>query len=492
MNRYFSIFALLALSLVANLKAADPDTRLFENSVVSIEVSRRVYDYIQPWSRRVDQINKFGAIIGKNEILTTADHLGNASLVRVQKHGRGKWWKGEIKWVDYHANLALLGVSEEEFWEKTQSLKLIDKTPTRGPVYMVRWLNGLLEVRNEDINRMRVKPSKLSFLEYAQLEVESEISGTGWAEVIIRDNKIVGLTASKEEQSLTVIPASFIRQALDARKSGTNAGFGYFAFVWTPGENPATLRHLGLKGDPRGVVVLEVPPVEQTNSVRAKDIVLEVDGFEIDIQGDYIDPEFGALSLENLSTRKHKAGDVVKIKVLREGKEQTVEYKLPKADYDVDLVPSELFDQEPEYVMMGGFLFVPLTEPFLKSWGGDFRRRAPFRLSYFTREKAMPGRKSLVVMSAVLPDPFNIGYQDLRYLVVEQLNGKTVRTLADLVEAQNAAKDGVHVLEFRKGESVHRVVLDAGQTQEATARTMEKYGLVSAQHISTAPKTATP
>lgn len=493
MKSLASLLLLLLAFAPTNLRAAAPDTELFEKSIVSIEVSRRIFDYIQPWSRRVDRVNKFGAVISKDEILTTAEYLGNASLIRIQKNGRGRWWKGDIKWVDYHANLALISVSEDDFWSDTKALKLIDKTPTRGPVLMVRWAAGLLEVRNEEINRMRVKPSKLSFLEYAQLDVESEISGTGWAEAIILDNKLVGLTASREEQSLTVIPASFIKSALAARnEAGQSVGFGYFAFVWTPGENPATLAHLGLKGEPRGVVVLEVPPAELTNTVRAKDIILEVDGFPIDIQGDYMDPEFGALNLENLSTRKHKAGDVVKIKVLREGKEMTVEYKLPAADYDVDLVPSELFDQEPEYVMMGGLLFVPLTEPFLRSWGGDFRRRAPFRLSYFTREKAMSGRQSLVVLSAVLPDPYNLGYQDLRYLIVERLNGKTVRTLSDLVEAQKEPKDGIHLLEFRHGEPVHRVALDADRMQTATSRVLERYGIVSAQFISTESKESTP
>jgi len=37
--------------------------------------------------------------------------------VRVQKGGRGPWWNAKIDWIDHHANLATLRISEPGFWE---------------------------------------------------------------------------------------------------------------------------------------------------------------------------------------------------------------------------------------------------------------------------------------------------------------------------------------------------------------------------------------
>src|ERR1700757_358955 len=80
----------------------------WENSIVTLEVSRKKYDYYQPWSRRTSQTQKTGLVLDEHQILTTADEMFDRTLVRLQKNGRGRWWLGELTWIDYHANLALV------------------------------------------------------------------------------------------------------------------------------------------------------------------------------------------------------------------------------------------------------------------------------------------------------------------------------------------------------------------------------------------------
>jgi hypothetical protein len=151
---------------------------------------------------------------------------------------------------------------------------------------------------------------------------------------------------------------------------------------------------------------------------------------------------------------------------------------LPRADYSVELVPLFVPDQEPEYLLLGGLLFQPLSVPYLQSWGVlDWPRKAPFRLAYATREHATPEKPSYVVLSAVLPDPSNIGNQDARFLIVDKFNGKDVRTLQDLLAAKNAPQDGFHIIEFREGDSLRRMVLDAGEVDAATERVLQRYGI---------------
>lgn len=467
---------ILALTL-ATASAADKSFEdLWERAVVTIEVTRKQYDYLQPWSRKVDQIQKIGTVISDREILTTADHFPSHTLVRLQK-GRGRWFEGEVSWIDYHANLAIVTCKEERFWEGTKKVDLAKVTPRRGAAQVVRWRNGILEFRNVDINRLVVKRGKLTIMDALHLELDSDMQGIGWAEAVVQDDKLIALSSSKDDQTITSIPSSFILTCLGDRKEGSYQGLGYFSFVWQTAENPDTLAYLGQDGEPRGVIIIEVQTNKNASPMLPRDIIMEIDGFKIDVQGDYNDPEYGNLLLENLATRTKRAGETVKIKIVRDGKEMTVDYKLPKADYTAEIVPLNVFDQEPEYLMMGGLLFQPLTVPYLQSWGADWNRKAPFRLVYATREDATAEKPSFVILSLVLPDPYNIGYQEARYLIVDQFNGKSVNTLHDLILAKETPKDGFHVMEFREGDSLQRMVLDAGQMEPTTQRVLERYGI---------------
>ena len=473
---------ILAVTLVS-IRAADKSfEELWERAVVTIEVTRKQYDYLQPWSRRVDQLQKIGTIIGDREILTTADNFSSHTLVRLQK-GRGRWFEGEVSWIDYHANLAIVTCKEERFWEGTKKVDLAKTTPRRGVAQVVRWRSGILEFRNVDINRLTVKRGKLTFVDSLQLELDSDMSGIGWAEAIVQDDQLIALASSKDEQTITGIPSSFIQTCLNDRKNAPYKGIGYFSFVWQTAENPDTLSYLGQQGEPRGVIVIEVQTNRVASPVRPRDIILEIDGFAIDVQGDYNDPDYGNLLLENLATREKRAGDTVKIKILRDGKEMTVNYVLPKVDYTLEIVPMNVFDQDPEYLIVGGLLFQPLTVPYLQSWGADWNRKAPFRLVYATREDPTPEKPSYVVLSLVLPDPFNIGYQESRYLIVEKLNGKKISTLHDVIVAKETPQDGFHILEFREGDSVGRMVLDAGQSEDTTKRVLERYGIANDRYL---------
>ncbi len=478
-----SILTAFILCLLA-VPAVAADDVSWERSIVSLEVTRKQYDYLQPWSRRVEQMQKVGTIIDSKEVLTTAEGLGDHTLIRLQK-GRGRWYRAELAWIDYHANLAAIRCADAEFWKDTAPVELAATTPRRGTVQVLRWRNGILEARNVEINRLVLRKGRLTFMDQLHLELDSEMAGLGWGEAIVAGGKVIAVACSKDDHTITALPASFIRSCLADRADGAYQGLGYFSFLWQTSENPDTLAYLGLVGEPRGVIVIEVQKREKdVSALRPRDLLLEVDGYPIDVQGDYIDPDYGALLLENLASRTKRAGDTVKIRLMRDGQEMDVDYILPKVDYRLEIAPLATFDQEPEYFMMGGLVFQPLTVPFLQSWGGDWARKAPFRLSYAAKEPPTPENPSHILLSMVLPDPVNLGYQDARFLLVDKLNGQPVRTLQQLVAAKEQPRDGFHVLEFREGDSLQRLVLDAAETDGATRRVLQRYGIQKDRLIS--------
>jgi hypothetical protein len=452
----------------------------WERSLVTVEVARKKYDYYQPWTRRTSQTQKTGIVLNDHEILTTADEMFDRALVRLQKGGRGRWWLGEVTWIDYHANLALVTTVEADFWRGLQPATIGGSVPAGGDLQVVRWRNGNLENRRAEFNQFIVREGQLAAVSHVSLEVDCEIQNAGWGEPVLADSHIVGLINAQSDRTCIAISASFIKDILQARKDGKYHGLGYFHFYWQPAANPASLARLKLPGEPRGVIVIDVPerPDGGEQVFKPQDIILRIDGFDIDIQGDYQDPEYGHLMLENLATRSKWAGDEMKIQIWRDGKSLEVTYRLPKYEYSTTLVPLATYDREPEYFMMGGLVFQPLTDAYLQSWGNDWKRRAPFRLTYYRTESPAKDRPSLVMLSQVLPDPYNIGYQEQKWLIVDRVNGQRVNRLPDLRAALDKPVNGFHVIEFAQSDSLRKIVLAAGDAEhEATARVLKRYGI---------------
>jgi hypothetical protein len=466
-------------------KTAD-DPSLWEHSVVTVEAARKQYDYYQPWSRGTRRVQKAGVVIGERQVLTTADELYDRTLVRLQKGGGGRWWMGEVTWIDYHANLALLTTGEADFWRDLKPAALGSAARADGAMAVVRWHQGNLECRRAEFDQFAVREGQLSPINQAVLEVSSEIAGAGWSEPLVANARVAGLLTAQEGRTCYVMPASFIRAILEARQRGQYHGLGFFHFVWEPGKNPAALACLKLAGEPRGAIVIHVPerPDAAPQVIKPGDVLLKVDGFDVDLDGDYNDPEFGHLNIEALATHGKWAGDQMNIQLSREGKVIEVSYQLPRFEYTNALVPWAAHDREPEYMIVGGLIFQPLTDAYLQSWGADWKRNAPFRLYYYNEEEPTKERPALVLLSQVLPDAYNIGYQDLKYLVVDKVNGQPISRLTQLRDALQKPLDGYHVIEFTRGDNLHRLVLAAGDAErEATTRVLRQYSIPSAARL---------
>ena len=454
-----------------------------KDTLVEVEVSRKIHDYQMPWNRSAGNVRKSAVMIAPGELLTTADGLADQTLVRVQKEGRGTWFDASLSWVDYHANLAMLDVKEPTFWKGMKPVELASKVATTDEFNIHRWRGGNIELRKAEFTQFVVSDTKLSFIQIAQIELTSEISGVGWGEPLMAGSKLVGLVTSHTRSTCMATPAPFIRGILEARKKKIPSSLGYFDFVWQQTENPGIHRSLNFPGEPKGVLVIEAAKeLGQSNIVQLRDLILQVDGFDIDTQGNYEDPMYGHLILENLATRGRMGGEPIKLKLWRQGKVVETIYQIPKADQQAKLMPDFIFDQEPEYLIVGGLVFQPLSNQYLRSWGDDWKRRSPFRLNYYNNEPATKDRPGLVILSSVMPDIYNLGYQDMRLLVVDTFNGRKIARLGDLQEAMKQPKDGFHVIDYMKGDSLRRMVLDAKTADAATQRVLSRYS-IQADHV---------
>lgn len=496
MNRPFLMLQRLALALFVvtpflKLQAAASGPFTWENAIIQIEVTSKAYNYIQPWERSERSVFKSGVVVDGHQIITTAEGLNDQTEVRLKKQGDGLYSEGRVAWIDYQADLAAITTDEKDFWTGLQPAKLADPVPITGQVRILRWRDDLLENRQGEIERLTVENSALSFVSVPDLKIDSSIPGAGYGEAVTVGDKLIGLASAEGGDAVTAIPTSFIAPILKAQQAKTYTGLGYFDFTWDPPENPLNLDYLKLPGPARGVIVKETglkPGV--VSVVHPRDVILQIDGFDIDAEGDYQDPQYGKIMLENLSSRGKWAGQTCQIKVWRDGKEQTIAYKLPRAEYSDELVPEQSFDHPPDYVLAGGFVFVRLSDALLRSWGAAWRQRAPFRLGYYELDKVKPDRSERIVLSGVLPAKVNIGYEMLHDAVLDEVNGVKIGKIADLVAALKTPVNGFDVFKFAPGESMETVVLDASELDDANQEIMARYHIPTDQVINPPPATA--
>jgi hypothetical protein len=452
----------------------------WENAIIHIQVTSKAYNYIQPWERSEHKVYKSGVVVEGHQIITTADGLADQTVIRLKKQGDGLFSEGRVAWIDYQANLAAITTDEKDFWTGLQPAKLADPVPITGHVRILRWRDDQLENRQGEIERLTVENSVLSFVSVPALKIDSTIPVAGYGEAVTVENKLIGLTCGQGGDAVTAIPTSFIAPILKAEQAKAYTGLGYFDFTWDTADNPLNLDYLKLPGPARGVIVKETglkPGI--VSLVHPRDVLLQIDGFDIDAEGNYRDPQYKKLCLENLSSRGKWAGMESHLKIWRDGKELDIVYKLPKAEYTDELINEQLFDQDPEYVLAGGFVFVPLSEPYLRSWGPTWRQHAPFRLNYYNMAKVTPERPQRVVLSQVLPYPANIGYEGLRNTVIDQINGVKIRRISDILTALKTPINGFDVFKFESGEPIQQAVLNASEMDRATQEIMAHYHIPS-------------
>jgi hypothetical protein len=449
-----------------------------EAALVELEITKTSYDYTLPWNTRNTQIWKNGIIIDDHQILSTADGFSGQTLCRIRKGGITHQYTATVKWVDYYANIAILDVEDPLFWEGMQATRLSENIPQSGELQVIRWRKGRIEERAAEIIRLYVGNSKMSYVHHLKLSASTEMDGAGWAEVILNQNEIIGLASSSSEDRLTILPAPFIASVLKQKASASESGIGHFDFHVMDGKNPALLKSKGMQVTDVGVVVTKIGARRlAANTLKAGDVLLAINGFEIDNDGKYIDPTYGRLSLYGLATRNYVSGDTIPMRIWRDNQEMTVDYILPRAEFEKDLVPEELYDQAPEYLIAGGLLFQPISGPYLSAYG----KNKPLLLDYYSYSAELPERSGLVILSTVLPDTYNHGYESIRQLIVDRINEQPINTIEDVAHALANPKDEFHRIEFMPDQGLRHIVLDAATMEAATQRILERYNIQKAR-----------
>lgn len=475
---------LLSAILLAGLGlVARGDNGNLPNCVVEVLVTAQKFDAHFPWKKgRPEARTGYGVIIADGKLITTEDLVRNAMLIEIQPPGGAKKTTAKVIESDPRINAALLAAPTPDY------------TPAQwGPpigmgakVQIVQFD----EAGQKQSGDGRITGIKVSLLPNAPLgiltfQALTDLKLERVGSPAFHEGKLAGLIMEYDEATQTslVLPAAILKRFVEDVATPPYGGVAVAGMSWTPLVAPSTRKFYGLTNDNLGVLVLRTNTGSGASTVlRAGDVVLRWDGFEVDTQGYYNDPEFGRLNMVHLISGRKYPGDVVTVTRWRDEKSEEIQLKLDAYKDGKLLVPLNIEGLQAEYLVEGGCIFRELSADYLLAYGAQWMVRANPRLVdiHLTRAQApsKPGER-VIILTGVLPDPINVGYQEIRDELVTHLNGKPVSSMNDVFAARD--QDG-GITRIRLKSLALDLALDKTMLPEANRRIAMLYGIPKREH----------
>lgn len=459
-----------------------------EKSVVEVLVTYQEFDPLLPWRKnQPDTREGYGAVVGGGRILTTESLVRNHTLVEIRLPETGRKFPADVMISDWQADLAVLRPRVPDSLGGMDALDIADTVPRD---------DGLRVFQFDDTGRVRGSPAQvievsvkplpspaarsLMFTLHSDLEVKAN------GAVVVHGGKLAGIVSRYQggDRSADALPVPVLRRFLEDADDPPYRGFGFAGFSWSPLIDPAKRAYLGADKLQGGILVLSCVPGSGAADVLAdNDVIVAWDGFAIDERGYYEDPDFGTLSIPYLISGRRRPGEEVPVKVVREGEVQELRVPLtPYLDSGL-LVPENVTGAQAEYLVEGGLVLRELSGNYLRAYGSQWMSRANPRLAhiYLTRRMA-PDRAGdrIVILSRVIPEQVNIGYQHLYDLPVKAVNEEPVRNMADVFRI--ADRDG-HVTRLSlQSIEVDLVIPSGPELEEANLRVARSYRIPALRH----------
>ncbi|CAE8639689.1 unnamed protein product, partial [Polarella glacialis] len=450
---------------------------------------------------------------GVRLLVTNAHAVHHANLVELQRPGEDMKFLARVICEGPDCDLALLELieGEEDFWEGVEPYRLCRELPgLNDKVHVCGYPVGgeNASITQGVISRVDMQPYRHGSASLLAIQIDAAINpGNSGGPALDEQHRCVGVAFQSLQDAENigyVIPAEVIQQFVRGYlHSGTFRGFGNHGFAWQPLENPA-LRHAVLGGmawpalqhgsssssvdagaqqassasDPAlqasnttgtgGVLVKRIEPTSPASKLlKERDVLLSIGGKPIGFGGTVHFRRRERIAFPYVTSRLFP-GDHVALEVLRDGQVHSWQLEL---GWPLPLVPMHPL-QPPAYVVFGGLVFVPLSEPYLRSeWGELFEERAPVALADpWLRNIRCFGDEEVVVLSCIFASPLTAGLTHFMNRRLLSCNGCEVRNLAHLAKLLDEAA-GTNVLFKLDDDDI--IALPTEQARATTQQVLE-------------------
>ncbi|KAJ0972217.1 hypothetical protein J5N97_020176 [Dioscorea zingiberensis] len=452
------------------------------DSVVKVFTVSSSPNYFLPWQNKSQRESMgSGFVLPGQRIVTNAHVVADHTFVLVRKHGSPTKYKAEVQAVGHECDLALLTVESEEFWEGMRFLELGEIPYLQEAVAVVGYPQGGDNISVTKGVVSRVEPTQYvhGASQLMAIQIDAAINPGNSGGPAIMGDKVAGVAfqnLSGAENIGYIIPVPVIKHFLSGiEERGKYVGFCSLGLSCQPTENVQLREHFQMRSEMTGVLVSKINPLSDAHKVLKKDdIVLAFDGVPIANDGTVPFRNRERITFDHLVSMK-KPEETATLTVLREGVEHEFNITLRPLQA---LAPVHQFDKLPSYYILAGLVFVPLTQPYLHEYGEDWYNTSPRRLcERALRELPKKAGEQLIILSQVLMDDINTGYERLAELQVKKVNGVEIENLKHLCGlVENCREES---LRFDLDDE-RVIVLNYQNARMATSRILKRHRIPSA------------
>ena len=468
----YILFLAFGVTLSANSKV--------EDSIVKIYTVSKTPNYSIPWNTTIKRSHGSGAIIDGKRILTNAHVVANETFIEVKRHGDTTRYKAKVEYISHQADLALLSIEDETFFNGTKALQLdgLPKIQQEVAVYGFPMGGNSISVSTGIVSRIEHNRYAHSREIFLSIQIDAAVNPGSSGGPAISNGKIVGVVmqhVSKSQSIGYIVPVKIVRHFLEDVKDGRYDGFAHLGLDTQRMENDSLRSVYKMDKETTGVLIVNIAEKSSAHSVlKVHDILLEVDGNRVQNDGTVEFREHQFTSFKYYIDKK-QIGDSVRLKVLRDGKKGLVEITLRSIADDNLLVNTLEHDVMPKYFIYGGYVFTPLSRNLIMRYNSTL-----LQLREAAGEYACDDKEEVVVLLKVLADKSNRGDHTFSLWMIDEVNGAEFKDFKEFVTMVKENKGEFLILKNRDGV---KVAIDTQEAVKIEKIILERYSIESSQRL---------
>ncbi|MEA3418451.1 MAG: trypsin-like peptidase domain-containing protein [Campylobacterota bacterium] len=463
------IVIMLSFQLVAGNGTTEYQAK---QAIVKIYTVSKIPNYLEPWSSSVRRSSGSGAIISGNRILTNAHVVANETFIEVQRYGERKRYLAKVLNVSHQADMALLEVGDKSFFKGIKPLELgkLPRIEQKVVVYGFPMGGHTLSVTSGVVSRIEHHRYAHSGEAFLAVQVDAAVNPGNSGGPALSGGKIVGIvmqSLSKSQNIGYLVPVNMIKHFLKDIEDGKLDGFADLGLTTQKMENPTIKKFYHLDEKTTGNLVDNlVYNTTLGGKIKEGDIITAINGHSIKDDSTVAFRKHEYTSYHYF-VDQHQMGEKVKLDIVRDRKEMSVEVTLDHIADDLLLVKTTRYDKMPRYFICGGYVFSPLSRNLLRSTSQN-----KLSLRYYATQWPTEKKKEVVVLLKVLAADLNRGNYSLALWPIEKLNGKTFDTFDTFYKRVQDFTGEYLVLEDKDGV---KVVIDRKEALAKQQEILKKY-----------------
>jgi len=452
-------------------------------SVVYVQVFRAPFDWSQPWRQEpVSGASGSGFLIDGGRILTNGHVIADAREVLVRRPDQANPYVASVEAKGDDCDLAVLRVADPAFTRGLRPLPLgtLPRTGTRVNTYG-------FPLGGQDVSSTAGIVSRIESRGYVHsgadahlvVQTDAAINPGNSGGPVVQDGRVTGVAFQGfpgADNMGFFIPVPIVRHFLANLEDGRYDGFPDSGLQTAPLLSPAYRRERGLPAGRSGVVVDRVAPGGTAEgAVRAGDVLLKVQGLAIADDGT-IRVGDARVTFEH-AIDMLQVGQVTRFSVWRDGRELALEARARRiARYDRN---RNRYAVAPDYVVYAGLVFMRLEVELLKTlgrgWPQTANRDLVWHQLFSEAEKPEEADREVVVLTRLLRHAVNSQMALTLPVGVERINGREIRSLADVSQAFATNTGRFHTIELEGDGGIE--ALDRAKADAAHPEILKQYAI---------------